>query len=523
MTTLDDQSPPCANPANGLGYAVTRISRLGSIYLLGSIVPQVVAMLLLPVFTSYLQPEQMGIVTLATRVAGPIGILVQFSLFSGLSRYYFRVEKPLRPGLIRSAQIGQTVVSVATCGLLSIAGIWIAAPLLPNLPLTGECVFYLWLMIVWGCFFNGIVDLAAGTAQLLERARTAVSIGLVNYLGQTGLGVVAVTLLGWQGFGRQSTLFLAAVVAAVVSYRVLWRAGGGTFSAHAFRRIGMSGVTFVPHNMANNLQFALNAWLLNAMASTAALAIYGMALAFAMLIDMPLVALMNAAYPTLAPLMNEGSPEARRQQSRLNSMLAMGIIVLALAVLLLAPVAIAVLTAPAYHAAISLTPVLVLAWLFQGFYNLVLHPLFFFRGGIGLSMASISAVVGSAVLSFLLIPQYGCAGAAWAVVGCFVVKFVVAARLSHRAYPLPWEVSRILRALACGAAFAAVDLCLSPGLSLPLAVLLKVALLLLIAPAFWIVGAVRTEEWRRLQRLAAGAWNTRRLGHNLEPPIERDA
>jgi O-antigen/teichoic acid export membrane protein len=394
--------------------------------------------------------------------------------------------------------LGQIGASATICLLLSLAGLWCARWVLPNLPLDATYVYYLWLMLVWGCFLSAMIDLTMGTSQLMERARTSVFLGLLNYGSQVGLGVAAVVLLGWQGFGRQGTIFLGFLIAASASAAILWRYGRGAFDSQMFRNVAGKGLTFIPHALATNLQWFLNAWLLDWWISPATLAVYGIAIAFAALIDMPVISLTNAAYPTLARWMNDGSTESRRQQARLYTLLAIGIVVLSLGSLLFSPVAIHILTAPAYHEAAQVVGILILAWLFQGFYNLVLQPAFYFGGGLVISIASVSAVVATAVFSLLLIPRMGMYGAAWAVVACFGIKFAVAAVISWQLYALPWEVSKIAAALACGLAIATADHWLSAGLGLVAAIGVKSALLAAMVPALWITRAVSAAELRRL-------------------------
>jgi O-antigen/teichoic acid export membrane protein len=357
-------------------------------------------------------------------------------------------------------------------------------------------------MIVWGCFFTGLIDLATYATQLMERAATSVSLSFLMYLSQVGLGVLAVVCLGWLGFGRQGTIFLGSIIAGAAAVAIMWRFGQGRFDAKMFRRVGGAGLTFIPHNMANNLQFFLNAWLLNAMISPASLGVYGIALSFASLNDMPLLSLTNAAYPTLARLMNDGSAEARRQQARLYTLLAIGIAVLTLGSLLFSPIAIRLLTTPAYHEAASVVAILILAWLFQGLYNLVLQPLFYFGGGFAVAIASVSAVIATAIFSWLLIPHWGMYGAAWAVVGCFGIKFVVAAAVSAYLYRLPWEVFKIVRAFVCAAALAALDIWFVANLGLAPAIALKCGLVLAMAPALWITRVVSLQELLRLKGMA---------------------
>lgn len=506
MATAETTTPP--SPGS-LGRHAARISLLSAIYMLGTIAPQVISMLLLPVFTRFLPPAQMGIVTLATRFVGLLGIVVQLGLFSGLKMQYFHLDLESRPRAIRTVLWGQVAQGVAICAILSLAGLWVAGPLLPNLPLSTGEVQALWSMIVWGCLFVALIQMEVGLAQLLERAGTAVSIGFLWYAAQTALGLAAVVGCGWQGLGRQATIFAGTALAGVVGARWMLRFGSGPIDLGIFRHIGLKGLAFVPHQLAGLLALSINAWLLNKLASPDALAIYGMAVAFVGLIDMPLTSFGNAAYPTLAQLMRDGSPEAMRQQSRLYTVLALGVVGLTLGVALFAPIGIRILTAPEYHESQHLVWILSLGWLFQGLYLLVAQPVFFFGGGLWMASATVVSLAVSVPVALVLIPGHHFYGAAWALSANLVISFLVAAWASHRLYRLPWETSRIFRAMVCGVLIGAADYYLLRGASLPAAIVLKTLLLALLLPLWWLTRSVTTSELLQMKSLVVSAIQAR--------------
>lgn len=485
----------------GLAGSVAKIGRLSTVYLLGTIAPQVIGMLLLPVFTRYLVPAQMGIVTLAGRVGSLLAIVLQLGLWSGLKSLYFQTTESQRPQLVRTVLVGQLAQAALLCTALSVAGLWIAGPLLPNLELSENYVLMLWLMIVWGCLFGAIVQLGAGLCQLREQAGMSVAITFFNYVTQAGLGVVAVVGLGWQGFGRQGTAFAASILAAALAIWVLWPLGRGGLHPATFARVSRVGVTFVPHQVAGVLAVTVNAWLLSKMDSPGTLAVFGIATAFVQLIDLPLWSFNNAAYPTLAELMSEGGPEARRQQSRLYTFQTMGVGALCLGVSLFAPVAIVILTESKYHAAQGLVAPLTLGMLFEGLYLAVGIPIFYRGGGLWLASATVSGTVLGLVIGVTAIPVFGVYGAVAATTANYLALFVVAAAASYYLYPLPWEVGKISRGLACAVVLALLDCWWSPGMPVVWAVLLKTALFLAFIPALLGVRAISREEIRRGLRL----------------------
>ncbi|UCE99395.1 MAG: polysaccharide biosynthesis protein [Planctomycetota bacterium] len=473
---------------------VTKIGKLGVVYILGIIIPHVLTVLVLPIFTHYLPPAQYGIVTLARQIWSPLSILIALGLLSAVASHYFRMEEARRPQLVKTVLIGLVIQMGLLCSVLSLAGIWVAEYLLPNLPLSPGLVLALWVMIVWTCFFSCLVLFGVTLTQLHERAVVSVSINLLNYLLQIILGIFAVVYLGWQGFGRQGTLLMGAIGASVFSFFVIWRFASGKFDFSLFKRILRTGLGFVPHSFSGMLAITVNAWLVNKLVSTAALGVYGIAVLFGQLIQLPLNAFGSAAYPTLAKLMSDGGTEARRQHSRLYTLLIAGISALALAVSLFAPVAIKILTAPGYHEAMRVVPILVFAWLIHGLYWVASNPVFYFGGGLWMATATISSVVVSIILNIILAPIYGLYGAAMAMVGCFFVRFVVITIVSHRLYPLPWQVGAIARAIGCAVLLELVDIWLSPQLPLIPAIVLKAVMLLAMIPLMWICGVVSTGE-----------------------------
>ena len=475
-----------------------KIARLSALYMAAAIIPSIVSVLALPVFTRYLSPDQLGIVTFAKHALGPIVILVPLGFTTGVRMQYFRIDESIQPQFIRSALIGQTAISGAVCLVLSIAGLWISNSIMADLPLPQNLVFVLWLMVVWGAFCQGIVRLGMSMAELLEQGRTVLSLRLLSTLPQILFGLAAVTLLAWQGFGRQGTIFAGAACAALFSIWIVWRLGSGYADTRLIRRPAIEGIKFVPHNLAVHLQFAISSFLLNSMISTGSLAIYGVALTFGALLEMPLGAVSQAAFPTLAKLMNAGSNDSRVSQSSLYTKVAIGIVSISVASALFSPIAIRLLTAPAYHEASTVVLVMIAAWLFHGFFGLALQPVMYHGGGLSVTMASVGGLIVTAVSSIILIPMYGIYGAAASTLLCFATKFAIALYLAQRIYPIPWETAKIIRALLCGSIIALAGVhfsnSLQPQGAIAVGVLLSASFVLLL----YVTRVLSREEFRQL-------------------------
>ena len=242
------------------------------------------------------------------------------------------------------------------------------------------------------------------------------------------------------------------------------------------------------------MALTLNVWLLNKFMTSSAVGIYGIALLFPQLVNMPLASISSAMYPSLARLMADGSHEARRQHARLCTMMMMGMALLLLGVNVFGPPAIRLMTAPQYHGALVFVPILILTRLFMGFYVIALPPLFYKGGGVWLSAATVSSVAASVVLSFILIPRYGIHGAAWALVGFRAVHFIIIAVVSYRLYPVSYEGTKILRILAVGGLLVFADIWTAHVMSFAMSLAIKFIILAAYIPLLWLTGAVRTGE-----------------------------
>jgi len=482
-----------------LAARAAKIGKMGSIYTVGSFIPLFAGIFLLPIYTRYLISEQMGIVRLATQFVGVMGVFIELGISAALKRHYFQVDPEQRPQLVRTAFWGQIMQAGLICTVLSAAGVFVSEMALPNLPLNSQQIYILWLMIVWGGFFQAVSQLGIGVTALQERPFASVSIRLLTFAVQASLGISAVVLLSWKGFGRQFTVMIGTITGGLLAGAYLFTAGKGGFEFRTFRKILKTGLTFVPHRISGMLSLAINAWLVTKFLGSAAIGIYSVAIMFPSMIQLPLWSLGRAMYPTLAELMRDGTAEAKRQQSRLYTLVAIAISVMILGVAVLGPILVRVLTAPQYHEAAQYVPLLTLAWLFQGLYIVASQPVFFTGGGLWMAAATVSSVLANLVLSIILIPLFGIYGAAFSMIGCFVARFIVIAVISHKQYPLPWEAGKLLRILSAVAVLAALDQILLTRLDIWLSVCLKAAVILSFIPALWMVKAVSTAEIVRLK------------------------
>jgi O-antigen/teichoic acid export membrane protein len=106
---------------------------------------------------------------------------------------------------------------------------------------------------------------------------------------------------------------------------------------------------------------------------------------------------------------------------------------------------VALLAPPAYSGAAKIIPLIVLAWLFRGFYTFPICAIFYKGNTKGLPLINATTALISVGLNFLLIPHFGIIGAAQAFAATYFVWFLLIYFYSMRIARVDYEYLRIFK------------------------------------------------------------------------------
>ena len=228
------------------GYLKRLVSSLGA-YQVADAVSKVLAVLLLPVYTSRIAPAGYGIVETLTTFVVFVSIVVRFGIIESFLRFYFVDEDPARrDALARRSVLFLAATTTVACAILVVP----AAPLARLV--TSERVPGAFRVAVLGVWAFTNLELAQAQLRVDERLRAYATVTLSNvsltivasvvlvvglHMNYTGLlvanyGVSAIVLVGlwWTMRGR---LLRGRRAAAADSFGVLFRFGLPTLPAEA--------------------------------------------------------------------------------------------------------------------------------------------------------------------------------------------------------------------------------------------------------------------------------------------------
>ena len=408
--------------------------------------------LLLPVYTAFLSPTDLGNLALLLLFGTLAKIVFRLGLDSGFFRTHYDQETPES----RQALAGTVCAFAGVVGAVLLLSTAFLAPVLTRV-LFGhdEGAPVRWVVLV-------AADVAVGTLAFVPLALLRIEEQPVRFSIYSGvrhaLNIVLKVVLLWRGLGVDGALWADLVSTAVFVVALLPLLRGRArfpWRSDLLRDALRFGLPKVPHGLMVQAQNLADRKILDLFVTRAEVGIYSFGYTFGAGVKFALSAFEPAWGPFVYSRVRE--PGAPRVLARTATYAFAGFAGLALAVALLAPEAVTLMTPrrPELRAATPLVPVVALAYLLHGVFLLT-------SIGIGIDRRAryyplITAVAAAVNIgaNFAWIPRHGMMGAAWATVASYAVMATLGAAVSRRLYAIPFEASRMSAiALLAGLAFA---------------------------------------------------------------------
>ena len=469
-------------------------------YGVGSILSRSIAFLLLPLYTRVLTPEEYGIRAMVGLALELTLLLVACGMKEAITRFYLgdqaaggapRPEAGSTGILLHAGLIGVGIVG----GLL--VSPWIAGPLLGDAALAP----FLRLGLIAG-FFVHLNEGAFVYFRARGRAGLVVASSLATLVAMVALNLLFVVVFRWGVAG----IFYTEII--------VYGFSGLVFTALALRELG---VTFLPRlgramvRFGAPIMFMPLTWLvltridmmfLTHYGSLAHVGVYVLAVQCAQVLALAVIyPFRNVWEPMQFQL---GADAAGRQMfRRMFQWVTFFAIVAAFGCAIAADDVIALMAAPAFHAAATLVPILVLVYVFEVIHVMVNSALLVRnRTSLVVAVAVVTVAVNLAA-NVVLVPRFMATGAAvarvLAMIAMVSVTFAIAQRLRRQAPNL------VALATVAGWALAlfVVDRTL-PDLSLPMAIAVKALLVIaLVTLSIW-CGGLDREDVRQAWGLVRG-------------------
>jgi O-antigen/teichoic acid export membrane protein len=428
-----------------------RLAKHSAVYGLGGLVSRILAVLLLPLYTSYLTTKDYGRVETLIALNAVLVTLLRAGISSAFFRFYFDSPEPAARLRVLRTSFWFTMTT-ATLGL--VAGWIFAAPIAAALNL-GDNQDGLVRAAFVGLWAQMNYEQLTSLFRVEERSVAFVIASLVNVLVTIGATVVLVVVLDLHALGVVVGNFLGTltVYLALLGYRR--EQLGLQFDRELLRQMNRFGLPLVPSGLALwTLNFS-DRFFLAHLSGQADVGRYSLGVRVASAITLLLVA-FRTAWPAFAYSI-EDDRQARRTYGFVLTYLLFIACWISLALGLLAPWLVRLL-APSnsdFWAGSRVVAPLAFAGSAWAAYTVVI---------IGIGRARRTqfnwVITGTAalidiVLNLALIPPFGIIGAAVAALSAFTAMFLGMAWHAQRIYPVPYQWRRVATIVAAAVALVA--------------------------------------------------------------------
>ncbi len=416
---------------------VTKLGKGSALYGMSLMLQKVLHIILLPIYTRFLAPDQYGILTLLNTCGHTVAPLLSLGLGSAViwSVTYRRTDVRQTFG---SVQAFQFLYGLALTGLLLIWAPYLAGLVFGNPAYAGllRLIFLVFFLETTEhlLFSHFLIKDRVGLMALAASARFVVSAALhIFFLAYMEMGVPGVVL------AQLSTSLLFGTAAWIV----LWTKHPPRFDMPGIGPLLHYGWPIVPAYLCSMVLTLSDRFFLQYFRNEFEVGLYTLAYNIGLVINLLVLSIQQVWQKQMFDTVRD-DPDASRTIGRLFTAYAALLGVAGLGLTLFRREIIALLTPPEYHAAARVVPLIVAAYALNGL-TLATNIGMKVRNRNHLSLPIVAAAaLLNLGLNFLLVPRYGMMGAAWATLCAYFVRWIIYRMVDQRLWPISFEYGRLL-------------------------------------------------------------------------------
>ncbi len=373
-------------------------------------------------------------------------IVFRLGLDSGFIRIFYDLEEDERPRFAFTVALFSAAFASMAFALVWMFSAEVSVALFENPD------GILWVRLVAADLLaSSFVFVPFALLRIEGKASVFSTYSLIRHAANTVLKVILVV----SGLGVTGALISdvagSALLAVLLLVELKKRATPG-FEWAPLREALRFGLPKVPHGVLVQTLNLADRRILESFVSLAEVGVYQVGNSFGAAMKFPL----SAFEPAWQPFVFENAKKENgpREIALVATRMSIVFIAVALGLALVLPDVLRLVTRnEAYHAGAPVVPVMVLAYLFQGFFLLASVGITIAKEARYYPMITAAAATLNIGLNLWLIPRFGIMASAWATVAGYALMALMGSSISKKLYPIPVQWTRILGAFSFGVLF----------------------------------------------------------------------
>ncbi len=409
-------------------------------YGVGLGINSVVAILLLPVYTRYLTPNDYGVKELIGLTTDVIGVLLATAISSAIYRFYFEYEDEKD----RNEVISTAIIGLGATGMVALSVLSLFTKQMSTYIIDAPGLYYYFNIALVSMWFHSINEIGFNYLRARLQSVLFVVLSLLRMLLVVSLNIYFVVFLRLGVLGiLWSTLIVAVVTTFVLILPIIHKVGV-TFNRYKIKEMVRFGLPLVPSQLGAFVVHLSDRFFIKGFCSIADAGLYSLGYRFGTIPGTFVSSPFNQVWqPRRLELYKK--PDSEELFGKVFTYYLTLVIFVGLGVSVLTREVIMVMANEDFWSAYEIVPIIVLA-------NIIFTLHYHFNMGIiirkktkYLAYINVSNGMLILMLNFLLIPTYGVFGAAYATLIAFIYKVALTYYFSSKIYKIHVEVLRIAK------------------------------------------------------------------------------
>jgi O-antigen/teichoic acid export membrane protein len=404
----------------------------GSIYLIANVLNASIPLLLLPILTRVLSPQDYGIVAMFTIFLNLVNAFVGLSVQGAVNVNYFKLTAQKFSEYIASCLVLLSLSAFITFIVIAIFGFWIERYL--ELP-------YQWLLIaVAVSFFQFLIRLQLTVWIVKGAAIQYGALQISNTLMNALFSLFLIFMVGMLWEGRLIGQVVAIVVSGLVCIFLLYK--NNLIKKPTTLKLDMQdalkfGLPLIPHVLGAFAIYSMDRVIITSLIGAYAVGIYMVGLQLGQAMGLLSDSFNKVYSPWLMKALSADNID--KYHIVRNSYLGMGfILIIGILWGIIATLTLPLLAGEEFRQAKSIIWLLCLGFSLQGLYYLVTNYIFYTKKTKFLAFITFTFGLINVPLTYCLVKYYGIVGAAYAFIIVQFLFFISVWYLSNKVYPMPW-------------------------------------------------------------------------------------
>lgn len=416
------------------------LARHSLVYGIGNVFNRMAALLLLPVYTRFLTPNDYGVKELVGLSTDVIAILLATAISGAIYRFYFEYDDIKD----RNEVISSSIIAIGVFGFFSILLLSLASKIMAAYILDSSSLYIFFLISFASLWFQSLNQIGYNYLRAKQQSLKFITLSLGKLILAIAINIYLVCFVKLGVLGILISNLVTAIVLFLVLIVPLIKKIGLRFSSEKIKTMIKFGLPLVPSQFGAFIVHLSDRFFLKSYCSIADAGLYSLGYRFG---GLPSNFISEPFNQTFQPRRFElyKQKDSEKIFGKIFTYFLFLMLFAGLCIAVLSKEVLMVMADKEFWSAYSIIPIIVLAITIFSFHYHFNMGILIQKKTKFLAYINLSNGVFVLILNFLLIPTYGIYGAAYATLISFTYKVALTYFFSSRYYKIHFEFIRIMK------------------------------------------------------------------------------